>query len=78
MKDSFELSINLVNLFPHIQIIEASEYLKITLKRNLQVTFDKETEKARSELIIVPLLIEGHFSYQLSVISYQYLCNKEA
>ncbi|NER03824.1 MAG: hypothetical protein F6K17_14955 [Okeania sp. SIO3C4] len=27
--------------------------------------------------LITPLFPDGHFSYQLSVISYQYLCNKE-
>ncbi|MEM1171768.1 MAG: hypothetical protein AAGJ08_22485 [Cyanobacteria bacterium P01_H01_bin.35] len=55
---TFDLSINMVNLFPHIELVEPSEYLKMTLKRNLKVAFDNNTEKARSELIIAPLLIE--------------------
>ncbi|NET42906.1 hypothetical protein [Okeania sp. SIO2B3] len=55
---TFDLSINMVNLFPNIELVEPSEYLKITLKRNLKVAFDNNTEKARSELIIAPLLIE--------------------
>ncbi|MEM1168198.1 MAG: hypothetical protein AAGJ08_03695 [Cyanobacteria bacterium P01_H01_bin.35] len=55
---AFELSINMVNLFPNIELVEPSEYLKMTLKRNLKVAFDNNTEKARSELIIAPLLIE--------------------
>ncbi len=58
VKSSFDLSINLVNLFNQIELVEPSEYLKITLKRNLKVAFDNDTEKARSELIIAPLLIE--------------------
>ncbi|MBO1350000.1 MAG: hypothetical protein EBE86_022650 [Hormoscilla sp. GUM202] len=58
VKASFDLSINLVNLFPNLEIVEPSDYLKITLKRNLQVAFDNDTEKARSELIIAPFLIE--------------------
>lgn len=58
VKDRFDISINLVNLFPQIDLVEPSDHLKITLKRNLQVAFDNDTEKARSELIIAPLLIE--------------------
>ncbi|GAB4174486.1 MAG: hypothetical protein Fur006_04320 [Coleofasciculaceae cyanobacterium] len=58
VKISFDLSINLVNLFTEIELAEPSEYLKTTLKRNLKVAFDNDTEKARSELIIAPLLIE--------------------
>lgn len=58
VKASFVLSINLVNLFSEIDIVEPSDYLKITLKRNLQVSFYNDTEKARSELIIAPILME--------------------
>ncbi|MGD1807050.1 hypothetical protein ACP6PL_16665 [Dapis sp. BLCC M126] len=55
---TFDLSINMVNLFLNIELVEPSEYLKIILKCNLKVAFDNNTEKARSELIIAPLLIE--------------------
>ena len=55
---TFDLSINMVNLFPNIELVEPREYLKMTLKRNLKVAFDNNTQKARSELIIAPLLIE--------------------
>jgi hypothetical protein len=58
VKASFDLTINLVNLFSQIERIEPSDYLKITLKRNLKVAFDNDTKKARSELIVAPLLIE--------------------
>ena len=44
---TFDLSINMVNLFPNIELVEPSEYLKMTLKRNLKVAFDNNTEKAR-------------------------------
>ncbi|MEQ9486771.1 hypothetical protein [Coleofasciculus sp. F4-SAH-05] len=58
VKAKFDLTINLINLFPQSEQVEPSEYLKMTLKRNLKVAFDNDTEKARSELIIAPLLIE--------------------
>lgn len=58
VKTSFDLSISLVDLFPNIERVEPSEYLKMTLKRNLKVAFDNDTEKARSELIISPLLMD--------------------
>ncbi|NEQ38984.1 MAG: hypothetical protein F6K40_23025, partial [Okeania sp. SIO3I5] len=41
---TFDLSINMVNLFPNIELVEPSEYLKMTLKRNLKVAFDNNTE----------------------------------
>ncbi len=71
VKAQFDLGISLINLFPHIEPVEPSEYLKITLKRNLQVAFDNDTEKARSELIIAPLLIEVRemFNGKISLFS---------
>ena len=63
VKSSFDLSINLMNLFSQIERVEPSDHLKITLKRNLKVAFDNDTEKARSELIIAPLLIEVRERY---------------
>jgi len=58
VKAKFDLTINLIDLFQQSEQVEPSEYLKMTLKRNLKVAFDNDTEKARSELIIAPLLIE--------------------
>ncbi|MEQ8757396.1 MAG: hypothetical protein RID09_28250 [Coleofasciculus sp. G1-WW12-02] len=58
VKAKFDLTINLINLFPKSEQIEPSDYLKMTLTRNLKVAFDNDTKKARSELIIAPLLIE--------------------
>lgn len=71
VKTSFDLNINLVNLFTAIELVELSEYLKITLKRNLKVAFDNDTEKARSELIIAPILIEMReiFNSKVSLFS---------
>jgi len=57
-KASFELNTTLIDLFPQVELIEPSAYLKTTLKRNLTIAFDNDTKKARSELIIAPLLIE--------------------
>lgn len=71
VKTSFDLSINLVDLFSLLEIVEPSEYLKMTLKRNLKVAFDNDTEKARSELIIAFLLMDVRemFNGKVSVFS---------
>ena len=58
VKASFDLDIRLIHLFDRLEPIEPSEYLRMTLKRNLQVAFDNDTEKARSAWIIAPLLVE--------------------
>jgi hypothetical protein len=60
-----------VNLFPNIQPISPSEYLTFTLKEHLPLVTAINTEKARSELVIMPVLIElrRHFNYQISVFS---------
>ena len=60
-----------VNLFPEIQPIPPSEYLAFTLKEHLPLVTAINTEKARSELVIMPVLIElrRHFNYQISVFS---------
>lgn len=60
-----------VNLFPEIQPIPPSDYLSFTLKEHLPLVTAINTEKARSELVIMPVLIElrRHFNYQISVFS---------
>ncbi|NEP13767.1 MAG: hypothetical protein F6K14_26910 [Symploca sp. SIO2C1] len=70
-KASFELNTRLMDMFPQIKRIEPSEYLTMTLKRNLKIAFDNDTEKARSELIIAPLLIEVRelFDRKISLFS---------
>jgi len=46
------------DLFAHIQEVEYSEYLDFTLKYNLRIASEINTEKARSEMIITPILLE--------------------
>ncbi len=46
------------NLFVDIQPLAISDYLQQTLKRNLSIANAINTEKARSELIIAPILLE--------------------
>ena len=38
--------------------LEVSDHLKITLKENIPLALNINTEKARSEMLIVPMLIE--------------------
>ncbi len=56
-----ELNIKLVeknSVFSHIKAVEISSYLKDTLKRNVSLALAINTEKARSELIIINILLE--------------------
>ncbi len=56
-----ELNIILVeknSVFSHIKAVEISRYLKDTLKRNVSLALAINTEKARSELIIINILLE--------------------
>ncbi|WP_293127855.1 hypothetical protein [Microcoleus sp. bin38.metabat.b11b12b14.051] len=46
------------DLFGHIPEAEYSEYLDFTLKYNLRIASEINTEKARSEMIITPILLE--------------------
>jgi hypothetical protein len=46
------------SLFSTIQPLEISDYLEKTLKRNVPLALSINTEKARSELIIINILLE--------------------
>jgi hypothetical protein len=46
------------DLFSHIPEVKYSEYLDFTLKYNLRIASEINTEKARSEMIITPILLE--------------------
>jgi hypothetical protein len=46
------------DLFAHIPEVAYSEYLDFTLKYNLRIASEINTEKARSEMIITPILLE--------------------
>ncbi|OQX28180.1 MAG: hypothetical protein BWK80_01460 [Desulfobacteraceae bacterium IS3] len=69
-----ELDIKLVeknSVFSHIRAVEISTYLKDTLKRNIPLALAINTEKARSELIIINMLMEikEKFSDKISLFS---------
>ncbi|NJO39886.1 MAG: hypothetical protein HC769_03985 [Cyanobacteria bacterium CRU_2_1] len=58
-------------LFSTIQPIPPSDYLTLILKEHLPLVTAINTEKAHSELVIMPVLIEvrRYFQYQISVFS---------
>jgi hypothetical protein len=57
--EQFDLALEMDrDLFPAIEDVPVSEYLQTTLSRNLALALSISTEKARSEMIIAPLLIE--------------------
>ena len=56
-----ELGVDLVenrSIFSDVESIEISDYLRETLKRNIPLALAINTEKARSELIIINILLE--------------------
>ena len=56
-----KLSLHLMqdtSLFAHIEEVAISEYLQTTLQENVALALNINTEKARSEMIIAPMLIE--------------------
>jgi len=68
----FDLSINEnLNLFADIADLDYSEHLKFCLTENVALAVDINTEKARSELIIAPILLEvrRQMNYQISLFS---------
>jgi hypothetical protein len=59
VKADFNLNtIENMSLFSDIQEAEISEYLRTTLARNVPLALSINTEKARSELIIINILVE--------------------
>lgn len=72
VKTDFSLTINEnTDLFPEVQGVPPSDYLTLILKEHLPLVTAINTEKARSELIVMPVLIEvrRYFQYQISVFS---------
>jgi hypothetical protein len=59
------------NLFSHIESLDTSEHLKETLRYNVSLAISIHTEKARSELIIAPVLVEviKRLNHQVSLFS---------
>ena len=69
-----ELNIKIIeknSVFSHIKSVEISGYLKNTLKRNIPLALAINTEKARSEMIIINILLEikEKFSDKISLFS---------
>ncbi len=59
VKTAFDLkTVENTSLFSDIQGAEISEYLSKTLARNVPLALSINTEKARSELIIINMLVE--------------------
>ena len=72
VKADFNLTINeTTDLFSQVRPVAPSDYLKLTLKEHLPLVNAINTEKARSELVIMPVLIEvrRYLNYQVSLFS---------
>ncbi len=68
----FDLTLNEnLDLFADILEVESSEILKLLLKENAALALDINTEKARSEMIIAPILLEirRQLNYQIGLFS---------
>lgn len=68
----FDLTLNEnTNLFNATPEIQPSEYLAQFLQENIALAVDINTEKARSEFIIAPILLEvrRQLNYQISLFS---------
>lgn len=60
VKADFQLkTIESVSLFDEVPEVEISSYLATTLARNVPLALSINTEKARSELIIINILVEA-------------------
>lgn len=59
------------DLFTDVETVSPSEYLNLIFSEHLPLVTAINTEKARSELIIMPVLIEvkRFFKYQISIFS---------
>ena len=72
VKSQFKLkTIENSSLFSDIKTLELSDHLEKTLKRNVPLALAINTEKARSELIIINILLEvkAKFDDQISLFS---------
>jgi hypothetical protein len=72
VKSDFNLkTIENISLFSEIKDLEISDYLEKTLTRNVPLALSINTEKARSELIIINILLEvkEKFSEKISLFS---------
>jgi len=60
-----------IDLFAEVPKVEPSEILKVFLKENAPLALDINTEKARSEMIIAPILLEvrRQVNYRIGLFS---------
>lgn len=59
VKKTFNLNtVEAMNIFAHLPAVQCSAYLTATLQYNVPLALGSNTEKARSEMIIAPVLIE--------------------
>ena len=58
VKKDFGLEEQRENLFPQLELIQLSEWFKEALDIGLELALSSSSEKARSEFIIAPILIE--------------------
>ncbi|BDA75447.1 hypothetical protein RIVM261_089230 [Rivularia sp. IAM M-261] len=59
------------DLFQNVEVVSPTDYLNIILTEHLPLVTAINTEKARSELVIMPVMIEvrRYFKYQISLFS---------
>jgi hypothetical protein len=72
IEDKFNITIaDKVGIFGNIPESKYSDFLGQTLQENISLALAINTEKARSELIVTPILVElrKHFDYQISFFS---------
>lgn len=58
VKKAFDLTEKSMPLFPNVAVVEPSDWLRETLSYSLKLALSSSSEKARSEFIIAPILIE--------------------
>ncbi len=58
VKKAFDLHEQAVPLFPHEGTLEASQWLQDTLAMSVKLALSSSSEKARSEFIVAPILLE--------------------
>jgi hypothetical protein len=72
IESNFDIKIaDKVGIFDQIPESKYSDFLGQTLQDNIALALAINTEKARSELIVTPILVElrKHFNYQISFFS---------
>ncbi len=72
LKKQFNLTLHEeMDLFSSVPEVKCSDFLAMTLKDNIPLALAIDTEKARSEMIVAPILIElrKHFQYKISLFS---------